>query len=196
MLATQINYWSYVENKRHNLENERQGRDSIKESIRHNTSTERIQQAQVDESVRHNKVWESQNQWMNTETKRHNLASEHIGSRQADAAYISAMASKSQAETARKNLTYTAQQAAAALKNAQSNYMNAATNRYNAETNRATGISKVWTDTSQRALNSAIAGSYPSNNFVNWTAGAKNITGSIKDIGSVVIGAYSGKGIR
>lgn len=89
MLATQVQYWQYKEaqrhniatesltdfqnreNKRHNLESERQGRVSITEAIRHNKATESISRNTLKETKRHNLATEK-------ETNRHNVATEGI----------------------------------------------------------------------------------------------------------------------
>lgn len=104
MLPTQVTYWAYKENQRHNLVAEAQGQQSI------------------DESVRHNKTTEAQTDFYNTEMKRHNLASEEIGRTQAYASLLGAYAAQSQAAAAHR-------QAAAAETNARTNQFEAATRR-------------------------------------------------------------------
>lgn len=54
MTRNQIQYWELQENKQHNRETERQGRDIIHETGRHNRATENIDLSRLDEAHRHN----------------------------------------------------------------------------------------------------------------------------------------------
>lgn len=79
MLATQVQYWNYVENKRHNMATEEQARQDLIELSRSNRVREGISRSSLDESVRHNKASESLG-WGNlSEVGRHNVAEEQIG---------------------------------------------------------------------------------------------------------------------
>lgn len=93
MLATQVSYWTYKENQRHNVATEREVR-------RHNIKAETQTDFYNAELQRHNLKTEAQSDWYNAETKRHNLASESIGRTQAQAALRQARAAESQASTA------------------------------------------------------------------------------------------------
>lgn len=90
MTSNQIAYWSMLENRRANLERERNNRDVTSETIRHNRvyegetqrhnkMEESIGWGNLQETSRHNKVGERQNRRALKETKRHNLISEYQG---------------------------------------------------------------------------------------------------------------------
>lgn len=119
MLTTQVQYWTLMETKRHNLQSEDLGNRTLQENIRHNTVTE-------NETNRHNVATE--NYYTNSllETVRHNLVTEGQG--------------QSKIEIDRMN-AFTNQ------RNAATNEMNAATNRmavgvqsYDAQTRRFSAI--------------------------------------------------------
>lgn len=79
MLATQVQYWNYMENQRHNKATESQAKAELQETNRSNLVREGISKNTLDESVRHNKATE-QISWNSLEeTKRHNKAQEDIG---------------------------------------------------------------------------------------------------------------------
>lgn len=90
MLQTQVNYWTLMENRRHNLasegENQRHnvrtedlGFDTLVETRRHNVVSEDLGFRTLDETRRHNVQTESIG-WGNlAETTRHNKATEDIG---------------------------------------------------------------------------------------------------------------------
>lgn len=141
MLATQVQYWTLQENKRHNIAMETLGNQQNTEVIRHNMQTERQQdinlaQAQqqielnrksINENIRHNKAAENITQWANYETKRHNLANEAVARTNAQASLRQAQAAEKNADTNRLN-AYTNQ------RNAAANEMNARTSRLNSQT--------------------------------------------------------------
>lgn len=76
MLATQVQYWSYVEGKRHNVETEkelnRHNVETERETNRHNLQQEDLGNRTLQEQVRHNMTVE-------IETTRHNVATEQLG---------------------------------------------------------------------------------------------------------------------
>lgn len=140
MLATQIQYFKYKEDQRHNLVAESQNKEqlaiargNLEENVRHNLQTEQVSWfnaqenqrhnlvnediawANQHETVRHNTVMESQGFAALEESKRHNRAQESIGRTQARASLIQANASVGQAKAA---------------------WLNATTNQYNAVTSR------------------------------------------------------------
>jgi hypothetical protein len=140
LLATQVQYFKYKEDQRHNLVAESQNKEqlsiargNLEENIRHNVRTEEVSWfnaqenqrhnlvnediawANQHETVRHNTVLESQGFAALEETKRHNRAQESIGRTQARASMIQANASVGQAKAA---------------------WLNATTNQYNAVTSR------------------------------------------------------------
>lgn len=79
MLATQVQYWNYLETQRHNKATEAQAKAELQETNRSNLVREGISQGTLNESVRHNKATE-QVSWSNLEeTRRHNKAQEDIG---------------------------------------------------------------------------------------------------------------------
>lgn len=96
MLATQVQYWQYKENQRHNiayekltdfqnreqqrhnLETESQGRQSLTETVRHNKASESLSLKSLNETIRHNKVGEQVSLANLNETIRHNRATEGI----------------------------------------------------------------------------------------------------------------------
>lgn len=79
MLATQVQYWNYMETQRHNKATEAQAKAELQETNRSNLVREGISKGTLDESVRHNQATE-QISWSNLEeTKRHNKAQEDIG---------------------------------------------------------------------------------------------------------------------
>lgn len=103
MLPVQVQYWTYVEAKRHNLINEDQGQQQINEIVRHNMKTE------------------SQTDWYNSEMQRHNYASEAIGRTQAAASMLGAQAAMSSAGAAWKNAKTNAYLAKPTAKQTQAN---------------------------------------------------------------------------
>ena len=141
MLATQVQYWTIQENKRHNIAMENLGNQQNTELIRHNLKTERqqdvnlqqerqridISRRSVNESIRHNKAAESITQWANYESRRHNMANEAVARTNALATLQQAQAAKLNAQTNQLN-AYTNQ------RNATANIMNAKTNRLNSQT--------------------------------------------------------------
>lgn len=96
MLATQVSYWNYKENQRHNIQTEF-------ENVRHNKRSEELIDFSNRETQRHNLKTESQTDWYNSETQRHNLATENIGYIQANAAQQQAKAALLNANTNRLN---------------------------------------------------------------------------------------------
>lgn len=126
MLATQVQYWTLQESKRHNLAQDILGYMSLEENKRHNITTET-------ETQRHNIGQE--NYWSSTisETRRHNIAQEEYWT-------------NSLSETARHNMSMEALQAESnsiGWENVNLGYYRAKTDRYmadiqaaNAETNR------------------------------------------------------------
>lgn len=127
MLAVQVQYFNYLENQRHNLETEKQGRTqldinqeqadiarygvetgrlSYQESVRHNVTSE-------EENHRHNVATESlglatleettrHNLAYEAETQRHNIQQEGIGWQQANASSLQAQASLVSANAAKQ----------------------------------------------------------------------------------------------
>jgi len=71
MTNNQIQYWKYQEDKRHNLESESLGRDTLGETKRHNIADESVKWFSATEQKRHNVVSEG-------ETERHNRADESV----------------------------------------------------------------------------------------------------------------------
>lgn len=61
MLQAQVNYWTLMENTRHNQEMEKQGWTSLEEQKRHNFQSEKIDFIDVAERQRHNRTTEEQN---------------------------------------------------------------------------------------------------------------------------------------
>lgn len=141
MLATQVQYWTLQENKRHNIMSEQLGSQQNTEMIRHNLKAERQQDTSLQqeaqrisisrdtlkENIRHNKANESITKWLNSETQRHNLATEAVGR-------TNALASLQQAQAARKNAEINQQNAYTMQRNASINMLNAQTNRLNSQT--------------------------------------------------------------
>lgn len=79
MLATQVQYWNYMENQRHNKATEAQAKSELAETHRANLVKESISQGTLAENVRHNKEGESIS-WENLkEIGRHNVQQENIG---------------------------------------------------------------------------------------------------------------------
>lgn len=141
MLATQVQYWTMQENKRHNIATEGLGSQQNREMIRHNLRTEKqqdtalkqetqrinISRGSLNENIRHNKANEGITQWMNFETRRHNLATEAVGRSNALSSLLQAQAASKNADINKLN-AYTSQ------RNASANLMNARTNRINSVT--------------------------------------------------------------
>lgn len=112
MLQAQVNYWTLVENARHNRKTESQtdtdlgikmdtlvetrrhnvvgeqlGRDTLNENIRHNVQSERLGFANLAETTRHNKMTEDLGFGNLAETTRHNYASESVAQGNLDLGY-------------------------------------------------------------------------------------------------------------
>lgn len=79
MLATQVQYWNYMETQRHNKATESQAKAELQETNRSNLVREGISKGTLDESVRHNKATEQISWDSLDETRRHNKAQEEIG---------------------------------------------------------------------------------------------------------------------
>lgn len=125
MLATQVSYWNYKENQRHNFISEDQGQQSIDETKRHNVKSEqqtdyynaeirrhnvaseqelfRHNIASENEAYRHNTVSEALGFQTLQETTRHNYATEEAQSAQAQAALSQSKSSQLSAQAAYKN---------------------------------------------------------------------------------------------
>lgn len=117
MLQTQVNYWTLVENKRHNLQTEDLGFRTLNESIRHNQQTEELGWAGLSENKRHNLATEQVASGTLGENVRHNLATENLGQQniyvaqaQAAAAMVGAQASMKNAVTNENKLTFNRKQ--------------------------------------------------------------------------------------
>lgn len=120
MTQNQVAYYGARETQRHNLETERQGRDTIKETSRHNQATEGIESGKL------------------SETSRHNVASEGIQSR------ANALGYAQLAETARHNksiegINWYSAQGLVNLQNAQASLASSNVGQQ-AEANRIEGI--------------------------------------------------------
>lgn len=116
MLATQVQYWTYKENQRHNMVSENQNLRSINESVRHNVQAEQVawqnlslQNRALYETTRHNLATEQISQQQNklgwstlNETTRHNMAVESVQRTQAQAALQQAKASTLSAQAAQQ----------------------------------------------------------------------------------------------
>lgn len=117
MLATQVNYFNYLETRRHNLATEEQGRETLaqgkenlriqdfnsqtqrmsqQEQARHNEASETISIASLHETERHNVAMEEEN-------VRHNVQTENISKISANAASLSAQASMTSAQANMKS---------------------------------------------------------------------------------------------
>jgi len=108
MLATQVEYWKYVEGKRHNMaaealqsESNAINREQVsvnwftaKENQRHNLAQEDIGYTNAHENIRHNMVSEEIERGKLSETVRHNRAQESIGYQNAYANVTSANAAQ------------------------------------------------------------------------------------------------------
>lgn len=102
MLQTQVNYWTLMENQRHNLESERLGFSTLEETKRHNLATEQLGFQTLQETGRHNVATENLGFANLDETKRHNLVGEQLGFGNLDVARVQASASLTQAGAAMK----------------------------------------------------------------------------------------------
>lgn len=79
MLQAQVNYWTFMEGKRHNLATEEQARNELAESIRHNVISEGFNRFSVHETRRHNLASEQLGFINASEVQRANRAQERIG---------------------------------------------------------------------------------------------------------------------
>jgi len=130
MLAVQVQYLNYLEDKRHNEVVESQGKESLNiqrfsadtqrmaanEQARHNQQSELLGFQTLEETSRHNLAYESETYRHNVatedETRRHNLQSEYIGRQQVAAAQLQAQSSAQQAQAAMQNAAANASRAA------------------------------------------------------------------------------------
>lgn len=143
MLPTQVQYWSYKENQRHNLATETQAINELAETTRHN----KVYEA---ESHRHNVATENISLWDLNEKVRHNLETEKIQNQEVDIHRIQARASIMQAQAAQS-------QAATARRNADILAFNAGVNAAKVDVEKKFTQQKTsteWANT-QRALTSA-----------------------------------------
>jgi len=123
MLQTQVNYWAYMENKRHNLATEDQARQELSERIRHSVIDESFNRYNLAELKRHNKVAEQQGFMSIAEQRRSHLANEKIGQ-------VNANTNRLQANIAATKIGFD---------NINTQYANR-TNRMNAYTNQANSL--------------------------------------------------------
>lgn len=123
MLQTQVNYWAYMENKRHNLAQEEQARNELTESIRHNVIGESFNRYNLAETKRHNRVAEQQGFMSIAEQRRSHEANEQIGR-------VNANTNRLQANIAATKMGFD---------NINTQYANR-TNRMNAYTNQANSL--------------------------------------------------------
>lgn len=79
MLATQVQYWANVENRRHNLATEAQSVNELAETIRTHKVNERISQQTQEETARHNLAQETLGWFNANEVQRHNQVGERLG---------------------------------------------------------------------------------------------------------------------
>lgn len=123
MLQTQVNYWAYMENKRHNLATEDQARQELSEKIRHSVIDEAFNRYNLAELKRHNQAAEQQGFMSISEQRRSHLANEKIGQ-------VNANTNRLQANIAATKIGFD---------NINTQYANR-TNRMNAYTNQANSL--------------------------------------------------------
>lgn len=140
MLQTTVAYLSLIENKRHNLETESQGRKQLginQAQLAVNQGELEVHRGQLAETSRHNQVTEAQ-QWFSLhEQQRHNLATESINAYDANTRRMQLDINWFNADTQR----YSAQQQAAiGWANVGVASMNAETNRMSVENTYSIGL--------------------------------------------------------
>lgn len=153
MLTTQIQYWTLVESKRHNLATEDLQNRSLNEDIRHNVVTE-------NETQRHNIATENYYTNLLSETTRHNVEQEGI-------AKEGNLISWRNTDINAMNATSNRMQAQAALSNA-------ATQRFSAVTGAALGLTKAQIDQQNaetNRINSEIASQRQQTDWLQWVTG-------------------------
>lgn len=140
MLQAQVNYWTLMENKRHNLESERLGFATLDESKRHNVVTENLGFKTLDESIRHNKASESIS-WANySETVRHNKRTEDIAQYEAGTSRLNAYTKQDEVKLKSDQFEWDKFQFASgyglSAKDTETRRIQADTSAYSAETQR------------------------------------------------------------